>query len=131
MDNVAGRLQEISDRIAQIQAQSKLPPSLRGRAVPNAATGSSTATNPAADASGVRRTGSAAAPDPSAALESAEVNRFQTLLDQALSLGDTDPISGVVSGALSASTPTDDLQRYQEMLLDAIREASGSNDVDG
>jgi len=120
-DHVIGRLQEISDRIAQIQAQSKLPPSLRGAERRTSATG---------DGSGVPRSDSAASLDPSAALESAEADRFQTLLDQALSLGDTDPVSGVVSGALSASTPTDDLQRYQEMLLDAIREASRSNDAD-
>jgi hypothetical protein len=115
MDNVVGRLQQISDRIAQIQAQSKLPPSLRGAAAANA-----TAANSA----------SAPSPDPSAMLESAEVDRFQTLLDQALSLSDTDAVSGAVSGALSGATSNDDLQRYQEMLLQAIREASGSNDAD-
>jgi len=128
MDNVIGRLQEISDRISEIQGRASLPPTLRARA---AASGQTDAANAQTAASG-------AATSQNAALAAAQVSQFQTLLDQVLSTANSDDTSGVDTASLglldglvgttstselSTASTSAQLQQYQQMLLDTIRKA--------
>ena len=113
MDDVIGRMQEIAERIRQIRQLANGPQS------PRTETPAETA------AAGTETTASAAA-------RAAELTRFQALLDQAIasSTESTGTSSlDLLNGILGAGAGTEgtvpsvssELQRYQDMLLDAIR----------